>query len=198
MVFCPQTFGANDSRSTSSEHSDAPPQKAAVTVAISKPFEDSGDTATDIEDLSMDGCLDDVSLNDDDNPKTLPCCAICLEPFRCGDQVSYSHDPLCSHEYHTTCIVEWLLKHMNCPYCRRGYIPIPPSVKKASMVVAPSQQHVASGWDYVANAESSSTSTILPSPTAEPIDIEMGEGATSSAEALPRNSIPEDDERISI
>lgn len=189
----PQTFSGNDSNNTSSEHSVLPPVTANVSIAISKPLDDSDDTATDVEDLSIDGCLDEVSLNDDDNPKAYPCCAICLEKFRNGDEVSYSHDPLCSHEFHTKCIVEWLLKRVNCPYCRRCYVPMPPSVKKASISISSSEPNRDEAAIPVL-----STSNVLSLLRVEPIDVEIGEGASTSVEALPQNSIMGSDERISI
>jgi Ring finger domain len=169
-----------------------------VPVVMLKPSDDSGETATDIEDLSLDGCMDDISLNEDNNPKAQPSCAICLEIFRNGDEISYSHDPLCRHEYHTTCIMEWLLKHLNCPYCRRFYIPVPPPVKKASMANASTEPHPSSRLGEAAVPASLSTSSIHSSPRVEPIDVERGEGASSSVEALPRNSRTEGDARISI
>jgi hypothetical protein len=90
----------------------------------------SEDGATDVENLSMDDgvsntdniCMEDATKHDHGKD---PCCAICLEKFMDGDEISYSYDPLCHHEYHALCIVEWLMKHPNCPYCRRLYIPIP-------------------------------------------------------------------------
>ena len=43
-------------------------------------------------------------------------CPICLSPFGVNDQVSWSHNPSCSHVFHTACIHEWLAaagrKHM--------------------------------------------------------------------------------------
>lgn len=69
--------------------------------------------------------VDIESIIDSSAHQQLPCCVICLERFHIGDEISYSIDPLCAHEYHTTCIVEWLMKHPNCPYCRRLYIPLP-------------------------------------------------------------------------
>jgi len=45
-------------------------------------------------------------------------CAICLGPFEDGDLCSIM--PVCRHEFHRDCIVDWLLMVNNntCPLCR--------------------------------------------------------------------------------
>ena len=45
-------------------------------------------------------------------------CAICLGPFEDGDLCSIM--PVCRHEFHRDCIVNWLLMANNntCPLCR--------------------------------------------------------------------------------
>jgi hypothetical protein len=80
--------------------------------------------------IAENGCgySDDdvIDPNDPSVNSAVPCCAICLDKFDKGDDVSYSMDTTtCHHEYHTLCITEWLMKHPNCPYCRRNYIPLP-------------------------------------------------------------------------
>lgn len=62
-------------------------------------------------------------------------CAICMEPFVPGAEVSRSiswnkrkeknkkkKDASCQHLYHTSCIKEWLLKHHECPICRNTFL----------------------------------------------------------------------------
>ena len=47
-------------------------------------------------------------------------CAICLEDFRKG---KYKRNmPKCSHEFHKTCIDQWLYKDnkLSCPVCRKA------------------------------------------------------------------------------
>lgn len=51
-----------------------------------------------------------------------PQCAICLETFKDGDEISSSHNNDCNHGFHRECIFEWLLKHDDCPFCRRMYL----------------------------------------------------------------------------
>ena len=71
-------------------------------------------------------------------------CSICLNPYTVGDNVSWSALD-CSHAFHQTCIVEWLMTlgkkannrggttvvrqndlctfKMVCPICRQDFIP---------------------------------------------------------------------------
>lgn len=50
---------------------------------------------------------------------TIPQCMICYESLHNGDDVT-SH---CNTIYHRSCIIEWLLRNDNCPYCRSPFIP---------------------------------------------------------------------------
>jgi hypothetical protein len=51
-------------------------------------------------------------------------CSICLENFNVGDAVSWSTSDKCSHVFHHTCIREWLLRKVGCPYCREVVLPV--------------------------------------------------------------------------
>jgi hypothetical protein len=42
-------------------------------------------------------------------------CAICLDEFALEDQICTLP---CSHEFHSKCVQEWLIKTWNCPVCR--------------------------------------------------------------------------------
>lgn len=44
------------------------------------------------------------------------CCPICLEDFLVGTEASSM--PVCSHVFHSRCIVPWLSKKKPCPLCR--------------------------------------------------------------------------------
>mmetsp|Transcript_19353 Transcript_19353/g.40660 ORF Transcript_19353/g.40660 Transcript_19353/m.40660 type:complete len:349 (+) Transcript_19353:132-1178(+) len=54
----------------------------------------------------------------------LETCAICLEPYRENESVSYSKHQNCAHAFHTDCILSWLQdEHRNdCPCCRGPYL----------------------------------------------------------------------------
>jgi len=49
-------------------------------------------------------------------------CGICFETFRINDIVSCSSTSECDHVYHRDCIDSWLLRHEDCPICRRRYL----------------------------------------------------------------------------
>jgi len=66
---------------------------------------------------------DHVANNNDDSIQP---CAICLETFKAGQNVSWSkHLIFCKHVYHTECIAAWLRGGNDiCPCCRRDYYSI--------------------------------------------------------------------------
>ncbi len=50
-------------------------------------------------------------------------CRICLEPLRTGDIVAIPKDLPCNHfDFHSHCIVPWLLRNNSCPVCRTTYV----------------------------------------------------------------------------
>lgn len=50
-------------------------------------------------------------------------CAICLEAYTVGEDVSWSKILLdCKHAYHPACIKEWLMRNAGCPCCRSSFI----------------------------------------------------------------------------
>lgn len=51
-------------------------------------------------------------------------CAICLADFANGDEISWSQNKQCHHMFHQNCVLRWLLKHEDCPCCRRPYLKI--------------------------------------------------------------------------
>ena len=66
---------------------------------------------------------DPISLDDDDNGDEFKLtCAICLDEFRINDKVSWSRYHKCNHVFHHECIIPWLKRHDECPYCRCNYI----------------------------------------------------------------------------
>mmetsp|Transcript_23899 Transcript_23899/g.57631 ORF Transcript_23899/g.57631 Transcript_23899/m.57631 type:complete len:266 (+) Transcript_23899:121-918(+) len=49
-------------------------------------------------------------------------CAICIEPYRRNDLVSYSRmENKCAHVFHKRCIELWLVDRDDCPCCRYPY-----------------------------------------------------------------------------
>jgi hypothetical protein len=56
--------------------------------------------------------------------RTVPAvCVICLCPYECGEQISWSPKSSCKHAFHTDCIVPWLAKteEPKCPVCRQEF-----------------------------------------------------------------------------
>ena len=49
-------------------------------------------------------------------------CHICLGDYECGEEVCLLQNPYCTHVFHKECISEWLLKHNECPCCRRYFL----------------------------------------------------------------------------
>jgi hypothetical protein len=61
---------------------------------------------------------------DDDDDESHPTCAICLKNYQVHDEICFSHNPECHHPFHRDCIEEWLLRHNECPCCRKNYVHI--------------------------------------------------------------------------
>eukprot|EP00980_Cylindrotheca_fusiformis_P003965 scaffold871_cov130-Cylindrotheca_fusiformis.AAC.42 len=54
--------------------------------------------------------------------KNTDCCPICLHDYKAGEEVCFSKNKACQHEFHRSCIVPWLLKHYHCPLCRVNFL----------------------------------------------------------------------------
>eukprot|EP00545_Synedropsis_sp_CCMP1620_P001173 CAMPEP_0119008346 /NCGR_PEP_ID=MMETSP1176-20130426/3628_1 /TAXON_ID=265551 /ORGANISM="Synedropsis recta cf, Strain CCMP1620" /LENGTH=289 /DNA_ID=CAMNT_0006960659 /DNA_START=35 /DNA_END=904 /DNA_ORIENTATION=- len=73
---------------------------------------------------STTSCADDNVVDIEtggDDDEHLRECMICMEPFAEGESVSWSIH--CDHVFHDDCLTEWLMKHVNCPYCRQPVLP---------------------------------------------------------------------------
>ncbi|GFH56749.1 hypothetical protein CTEN210_13225 [Chaetoceros tenuissimus] len=62
--------------------------------------------------------------NDEEAPRMQypKLCSICVEEYREGDDIAWSKNEICSHVYHTDCIVAWLMNHSDCPLCRNDFL----------------------------------------------------------------------------
>lgn len=49
-------------------------------------------------------------------------CDICLMDYEIGDEICWSPNKDCIHAFHKDCLVDWLMKHTECPVCRREYL----------------------------------------------------------------------------
>lgn len=45
-------------------------------------------------------------------------CSICFEPYSNDQELSWSKTNKCQHVFHSECLMPWLMKHEDCPYCR--------------------------------------------------------------------------------
>lgn len=75
-----------------------------------------------------------ISDNDEDIDATVMdstqqpwLCAICLIPYKVGDEICWTRNPACIHVFHHVCIQQWLRQHHDCPVCRAAYIFVPPA-----------------------------------------------------------------------
>jgi hypothetical protein len=77
-----------------------------------------GDAVDTNEKLAVEDEQDATFL---DEAEVSSSCVICLEPFRVGDDVTWSKEGThCLHVFHHDCILQWLEnpKHNDCPSCR--------------------------------------------------------------------------------
>jgi len=74
-------------------------------------------------------------------------CAICLVEFEKGDEISWSDCEDCAHHYHKTCILKWLLRHNECPSCRRPYLKLVGG-ENGSEVEAPEANRAVAGRNH--------------------------------------------------
>ncbi|KAL7563624.1 hypothetical protein ACA910_013364 [Epithemia clementina (nom. ined.)] len=58
-------------------------------------------------------------INEDDEQDG---CVICLNQYEEGEIIAWSHNKKCEHLFHHQCIMEWLLKHDECPICRNNFM----------------------------------------------------------------------------
>ena len=64
----------------------------------------------------------DVVLSESDEDENRTTCAICLNEYEDGNEISWSHNEGCRHFFHRQCIAAWLMNHEGCPCCRLGFL----------------------------------------------------------------------------
>jgi len=67
------------------------------------------------------------NILDDDNSNSSSMyspkhCAICIQKYKDGDDICWSRNDKCHHVYHLNCMVEWLMRHDDCPMCRQLFL----------------------------------------------------------------------------
>ena len=63
--------------------------------------------------------IDDSIQSSIYSPKS---CCICMAKYKHGDDICWSQNERCYHAFHLECMLEWLMKHNECPMCRRNYL----------------------------------------------------------------------------
>ena len=53
------------------------------------------------------------------NPRS---CAICMAKYEHNDDICWSKNEKCYHAFHLNCVIPWLMKHNECPMCRRHFL----------------------------------------------------------------------------
>jgi len=57
-------------------------------------------------------------------------CVICFCDFKDGQEIGWSQN--CEHVFCKDCIRSWLLKHPDCPCCRRKFLTAAPEIEKGA------------------------------------------------------------------
>ena len=82
----------------------------------------------DVENIEEDAAAADLDVEPaalplpNDDECTQDHCPICLFDYNEGDLISWSRNKRCQHYFHRDCLLVWLMKHAECPFCRRQYL----------------------------------------------------------------------------
>ena len=71
------------------------------------------------EDQEQRSTSDDDRNHEDEEEN---CCSICFGEYETGALLGVANNGHCQHMFHQECITEWLMKHEECPVCRRPYL----------------------------------------------------------------------------
>ena len=117
-----------------------------------------------------------------------PSCAICMDEFVNGDYVSIPTNERCQHNFHLSCMKDWLSCHTRCPICREVYLDevtttvSAPSITSASSVDA-SEIATTPNTDSLANGEPSTSPARLRSGQEE-LEVTEATKTEESSDAL--------------
>lgn len=94
-------------------------QELVANALVTRPFIPKGkDTVGDMITLNSD-CI--PIREHPEAPENNISCPICIMDFENGEEVCSSRNEQCTHMFHEGCIMEWLLRHDDCPCCRQNY-----------------------------------------------------------------------------
>lgn len=80
------------------------------------------ENATNEEEAGESQSLEEKEGDDIDIESNIPRCIICLANYKRGDVVVTATSGLCQHEFHRSCMAEWLLLKRGCPVCRKVFL----------------------------------------------------------------------------
>ncbi|PAA59876.1 hypothetical protein BOX15_Mlig014569g1 [Macrostomum lignano] len=125
-------------------------------------------------------------------------CAVCIEPYRCGESVRILP---CRHFYHKSCIDPWLLDQRSCPLCKLDILKAcglhihrgsQASLLDAHLLAEHSHHsHAAAnpaGATVPSGVSASAAASVAGSVQVPTLLIQAGSGGRDSAEASPSNS----------
>jgi hypothetical protein len=93
-----------------------PPQNLNdINIVSISSIHDDNDNNNSNEDANNSHIIDD---NVNDNT-----CSICLDEFKNDDDICTSKNNIhCPHVFHLECMMEWLMRHDECPLCRHDFL----------------------------------------------------------------------------
>eukprot|EP00190_Bangiopsis_sp_CCMP1999_P006472 CAMPEP_0198724632 /NCGR_PEP_ID=MMETSP1475-20131203/2084_1 /TAXON_ID= ORGANISM="Unidentified sp., Strain CCMP1999" /NCGR_SAMPLE_ID=MMETSP1475 /ASSEMBLY_ACC=CAM_ASM_001111 /LENGTH=385 /DNA_ID=CAMNT_0044486215 /DNA_START=150 /DNA_END=1310 /DNA_ORIENTATION=- len=115
-------------------------------------------------------------------------CVICVESYNQGDEL---FELPCKHQYHQTCVTQWLLKHNTCPICRS---PLPDveerkegGSKEEGARSTDAMQEPSSSQTVLGTADTAAAPSVFP---AMPLNIISSGPHEPAAPAVPEERTP--------
>jgi predicted Fe-S protein YdhL (DUF1289 family) len=123
------------------------------------------------EDLQEQSSAESTEQNENEASSTAGCC-ICLNDYQVGDEVLTGR--ACTHCFHRTCALEWLVNRFECPYCRTE-IMNSREVRQVAVEVLGEERTIALGL-WVSRTERERQET----PTDAVNEVEMGQAVRTT------------------
>lgn len=99
----------------------------------------------------------------------LQSCNICLCDYQTGEEVSKG--PICHHDFHTECIIDWLLRNEQCPICRQDFLPLPIQLSAPTAEFEDLSAFQAQEEPELHQEELHAEEGTCPEPTHQPLDL---------------------------
>jgi len=105
-------------------------------------------------------------------------CAICMEDYEEGDEICWSHNERCSHVFHRECIMEWLVRHDDCPCCRLNFLSL--NDDSENIIAQHDEAGGVSENNNGSNTRNNSTRIVNPASHVPPLADDSSEEDTSA------------------